>query len=425
MLIGITLENFKCFQNKIQVPLRQINLFTGINGRGKSTALQALLLMRQSLEHSRSTTQILFNGSCVNLGNFDDVRNSELSRTESICFQLTYQFAELRIELTYNLAENLHDEMVADIKEFLANFSPKQEDYQIGCQPSSGHLYPSIYNRDKMKSYLNFYWNNLLVESSHTNDEIYDQLPEEVANFVLHLLNHIEFYKTHYISADRLGPQDFYPKQSFAEFPNVGTRGEYTANVLAKKQDDRVNTLLCLESGSTEIVIDQAEAWLDYIFGGARLTLDQPHANIVLMALNSERTIHSYKPVNVGFGYSYVLPIIVAGLVAKSGERLIVENPEAHLHPYAQSQLAKFLARVSATGVQVFVESHSDHVLNALRVSVLDNIIKHTDLNVLYFDRNDSQTIAQIPVNEDGSIEYWPIGFFDQTDKDFERLFGI
>jgi predicted ATPase len=143
------------------------------------------------------------------------------------------------------------------------------------------------------------------------------------------------------------------------------------------------------------------------------------------MTLNSQRNIHSYRPVNVGFGYSYALPIIVSGLVAKPGERLIVENPEAHLHPYAQSQLIKFLAKVSATGVQVFIESHSDHVLNAMRIAVLDKVIEHGNLNVLYFDRSASQRVEQIPVKEDGSIEYWPVGFFDQTDKDFERLFSV
>jgi len=65
MLTKVELKNFKCFKDKIQFPLRQINLLTGINGRGKSTLLQALLLMRQSIEHSEVTTQILLNGSCV------------------------------------------------------------------------------------------------------------------------------------------------------------------------------------------------------------------------------------------------------------------------------------------------------------------------------------------------------------------------
>ena len=420
MLTEIALENFKCFETEIEIPLRKLNLFTGINGRGKSTVLQALLLMRQSLEHSRSTQQIIFNGSCVNLGNFDDVRNSNTSRSEPIYFTFIYQDADSRIRTTYWLSENEQDEMVANIDQVDADLPSKpSKKYLLSLKPSRHTLY-SVYDRDTGTPYFELYWDNLSV--AYDNED--EDAPEEIAQFI-HRLSRIDFRRTHYISADRLGPQDYYPKQSFADFPNVGIRGEFTANVISKKKDEQVNTNLCLETGSTKTLLDQTEAWLDYIFGGGRLTLDQPHANIVLMALNAERSIHSYKPVNVGFGYSYALPIIVSGLVAKSGERLIVENPEAHLHPYAQSQLAKFLARVSATGVQIFIESHSDHVLNALRVAILDEIIEHTDLNVLYFDRNASQTVEQIPVNADGSIEHWPTGFFDQTDKDFERLFGV
>jgi predicted ATPase len=127
----------------------------------------------------------------------------------------------------------------------------------------------------------------------------------------------------------------------------------------------------------------------------------------------------------VGFGYSYILPIVVSGLIAKEGEILIVENPEAHLHPKAQSRLAKFLAKVSSCGVQVFIESHSDHILNALRIAVLDDIITHEDLSILYFQQNPEQPVVQIPVQPNGGIEEWPEGFFDQMDKDFARLFGM
>ncbi len=143
---------------------------------------------------------------------------------------------------------------------------------------------------------------------------------------------------------------------------------------------------------------------------------------VVTVAINAMTFI---KPVNVGFGYSYALPIIVAGLIAQPGEILIVENPEAHLHPYAQSQITKFLVKVSANGVQVFIESHSDHVLNALRICVLDKMIATDELHVLYFGKGQPPEVTRIPVQDDGAIEVWPEGFFDQMDKDFSRLFGV
>ena len=94
-----------------------------------------------------------------------------------------------------------------------------------------------------------------------------------------------------------------------------------------------------------------------------------------------------FKPTNVGFGYSYALPILIAGLTAEKGTILIVENPEAHLHPSAQSMITKFLGLVANRGVQVFIETHSEHILNALRVMVVQESMKASDINVKYFDR--------------------------------------
>lgn len=86
MLSEIKLKNFKCFKDYTGIPVNKINLFTGVNGGGKSTALQALLLMRQSPEIRKTTHQIFFNGSCVELGSFKDVKNSSVSQNEPLEF---------------------------------------------------------------------------------------------------------------------------------------------------------------------------------------------------------------------------------------------------------------------------------------------------------------------------------------------------
>ncbi len=412
MLTKIGLKNFKRFQEMTVTKVSQINLFTGINGCGKSTILQALLLMRQSPEHSRTTHQIVFNGSCVELGDFDDVRNSQISRNEPIEMIFGFQQGEHQIDLHYWLAENSDDDMVADITKLVG--TRPVESSQV-----SEHLIftfsRGINNYDlKMKNAYQHTlatWYNLLFNSFPERSN----LPSDLVNFT----------KIHYISADRIGPQEFYAKQSFTEFPNVGRRGEFIANILHKKKDDRVHEHLRILDAATETVSDQTAAWIKIIFDGGQLKMKSVEANILLLELNSDDTLQFYKPINVGFGYSYALPIIVSGLVAQPGEMLIVENPEAHLHPYAQSQLTQFLARVSTCGVQVFIETHSDHVLNALRIAVLDQLIQPDQLNILYFSKTSNQPPVSISVNADGSIEHWPDGFFDQTNKDFNRLFGI
>ena len=390
------------------MPIGKINLFTGINGRGKSTTLQSLLLMRQSPEHSRTTDQIIFNGNCVELGNFDDVRNSDIPRTEPI--ELTFSFfssGNIAV-LKYILKENIVDDMVAQIEEVQIEGSVNNDEYHIGIFPKTSQHFLAYKNEDYP-----LYWRDLMFERMEEYGEPFSYI-NQVVNFA----------NIHYISADRIGPRDFYMKQSFTEFPNVGRRGEYTANMLSKKGGDVVNEKLCLASGSTNTVLDQTEAWISKIFDGGKIKVGTPDASIVVLSMNSEDSSKTYKPINVGFGYSYALPIIVSGLIAQTGEIIIVENPEAHLHPYAQSQLIKFLTRISTIGVQVFIESHSDHILNGLRISVLEKTVLKDDINILYFHRN-AERFSKILVSEDGSIDNWPDGFFDQMNIDFSRLFGV
>ncbi len=410
MLTEIKLKNFKCFKDMVSIPVNQINLFTGINGRGKSTALQALLLMRQSPEHSRTTDKIIFNGSCIELGNFKDVKNSSIPPLEPIEFIFKFENNSNNVELHYFFKENEKDDLVANIEKVNARVMYDNNDYEFSIEEkdgSQGIFYDNCF-------YVGCIWHNLLF-----NDGMDTSDP-----FFLFVRENVEFSKIHYISADRIGPQDYYPKQSFTEFPNVGPCGEYTANLLSQKKTDPVNKELCFEAAPYTI-LDQTEAWLSAIFYEGKIRIKSLEANIVIMEMNSDNSQNLYKPINVGFGYSYVLPILVSGLAAKKGDILIVENPEAHLHPYAQSQIGKFLAKVSGCGVQVFVESHSDHILNALRISVQDKIINPDDLKIIYFPRDKNNQILQVPVDSDGSIENWPKDFFDQTEKDFEKLFGV
>jgi predicted ATPase len=131
------------------------------------------------------------------------------------------------------------------------------------------------------------------------------------------------------------------------------------------------------------------------------------------------------RPTNTGFGLSFVLGIVVAGLAAGPETILVIENPEAHLHPRAQSCVGEFLARVSAGGTQVFVETHSEHVLNGIRRMVKQTILRPQDVQFFYFSKAPSAmepTVLPISVSASGDISDWPEGFFDQLDKDLTVL---
>ena len=447
MITQIEIENFKCFKNRVSFPLERLTLLTGVNGRGKSTLLQSLLLMRQSIEHDENTDKILLNGSCVNLNSFDDIRNKDTLRDKAIIFKYHFHkpVSTPSIEngyIEYNLAENSKDEMILQIPQFsLYAKSEKSPEYRLlNIERSFKYTSKIYYRKGERKNYylheefdLTMCTNLLnLVPSEfqlHKNiSKIFSssltKSRPSLTKFRPSFKYALNFSSIHYISADRIGPKDFYPKSTLDKFPNVGARGEFTANLLYKKQGDLVDDRLCLGEDA-KTLITQTEAWLSKIFGGAKLEIPSSKSSVLELLFNTSSSKDRFKPANVGFGFHSILPIIVSGLIAKEGEILIVENPEIHLHPRAQSELTKFLAKVSSCGVQVLVESHSDHILNGLQVAVLDKIIGENEISVLYFQSDNQEPVVQIPIQKDGRIEVWPEGFFDQSNKDLERIFGM
>ena len=127
------------------------------------------------------------------------------------------------------------------------------------------------------------------------------------------------------------------------------------------------------------------------------------------------------RPANVGFGLSYALPVIVAALTASPGTLFLVENPEAHLHPAGQSLIGQFLTRVAAAGVQVVVETHSDHVINGMRLAAArDGLLPPSDAIIHFLA--DAGTRHTIEIQGSGALTEWPPGFFDQSELDLGQL---
>ena len=238
-----------------------------------------------------------------------------------------------------------------------------------------------------------------------------------------------------YISAERIGP-----KLSFAPSSDewIDKRGEHTIQMLYEQQYDRVNDSIIEgmydifqdidEDELSPTVNDVLNFWMTKMFGASTATVSYIEAaNIYALGISTEQKGGKavFKPTNVGFGYSYALPILIAGLTARKGTILIVENPEAHLHPSAQSMITKFLGLVANCGVQVFIETHSEHILNALRVMVVQKDMKAQDINVMFFDRKLENYFESIAIEENGKMDHWPANFFDQAEKDLNVLLGL
>jgi predicted ATPase len=259
-------------------------------------------------------------------------------------------------------------------------------------------------------------------------DEITSPLSLIIHNMQADTINSDLYKHVQYLNAERIGPRIAYDLSSNALL-DVGTKGEFASHVI--HQADLLKREIPQSMRSSELARFSAncESWLNIIIPGTqfKITPYEEVNKVMIKYKNTSTSSDEYIPTATGFGITYVLPIIVAGLILSSVENslLIVENPEAHLHPYGQSNIGKFLALLAACGVQVVVETHSEHVINGARLQ-LATMGQTDQMAVNFFSFASNQLdVEQIGLNTHGELESWPKGFFDQSKTDLRELLGL
>lgn len=229
-----------------------------------------------------------------------------------------------------------------------------------------------------------------------------------------------------YLSAERLGPRSALGAAALpADMLEVGCRGEYCAQVIQVLGNDTVpEKRLCPEASeeSAPLLKFEVERWLSRIARPVQIDVESLPIGTVSALRFRVPGGEWVRPPNMGFGVTYALPVIVAALTAGDGAIVIVENPEAHLHPVGQSQMGYFLATMAAAGVQVVVETHSDHLINGIRRAIGEHrVLAASDAVVHFFDAVDSPP-QLLSFTETGGMDTWPRGFFDQYQIDVAAL---
>lgn len=229
-----------------------------------------------------------------------------------------------------------------------------------------------------------------------------------------------------YLNAERLGPRISYPAGVDEEILRDGANAAFLID-RADIQQRKVPGCLALAGESSKFSI-QVENWMNAILGDVNFSVTTDYVKAITdIRYGNGVAEEPVLPTMTGFGISYILSIVTAGLWCASLKNvsLMIENPEAHLHPAAQSRMGKFLECLTDAGVQVVVETHSEHIIDGARVQAAH--MKRTDNIQIYFfaKEEDGIKVDTISVDKNGELSEWPKGFFDQKEQDLRELFKM
>lgn len=212
----------------------------------------------------------------------------------------------------------------------------------------------------------------------------------------------------YYLSANRRG---FDNTELKAERFAVGVRGEYLFGALYNEKDDPI-ALDLIDGEERKPLGSLVDYWLKEILGMKfKVNTEEKNANIIVTYDADE--IKGLMPNQLGTAVSYLAKVLIMCLRAKRGDLLMIENPEVHLHPKAQAKLGEFLTLMANTGVQLIIETHSEHVINKIQYQIFSRKLEAENL-AIYYKNNPQENFERVVIDEDGRyLEDFPEGFFD------------
>jgi predicted ATPase len=377
MITRLKIANFKSHKNT-ELNTGNLTVLTGINSSGKSSILQSLLLLRQSFKKGRLSEGLDLNKPFCEIGFGADALFRHATDNHIISFELEGENKEI-----WDFKFNVEDR-------FDATFLPAVDRKNTDLQKSSlSVLFSNDFQYISSSRWANI--NSYPPDNYAVETERQLSLENGQGELAAHFLNYFGENKNFEIKDNSiLHPNSSNPKllEQVIEWereisPRIGIKSY-------KKTDG-------------------FEIEYEYKGGG------------------DNSPLQNLKTKNVGFGISYSLPVVVALLSARKGALLIVENPEAHLHPRGQAKLTQLMALVAQSGVQIFVETHSDHIFNGIRKAILQKRIDKKKVKVHFFEL-DEENISyntEIQFSDNGRILNYKEGLFDQFDNDLDELLGL
>jgi len=489
MINEISLKNFKGFKNLDQLKFKPVTILCGVNSSGKSSILQSILLAKQTVESQNPNQTLLLNGRFVHLGTFENIifsKNPNKPVSLNFSFNTMTGEGRERVPLPFLLRGFLpqvnRDQQIASINikykislmiadkenglHTVRNPVVSQYSFDVRAETMKGKTIQgaSVELNLVEDSTFNYIWRNLGTfdlefDDESTTEETYsgedlvvchfgnlsprmlrpkkeieeEDTPKRFPDFFwIHFIR--EILRTIFSTYTYLGPLREEPSRRYIyedEVVEIGIKGENAAYIYQRDQNKRIfNHSFYNKNQETfkkikiTTLSNAVHEWMSAM--GIKDFQPEPLQEIIYLNLDSSMTTDTRVNIaDVGFGVSQIFPIILEGLRMPESNTLLLEQPEIHLHPNLQMQMADFFLSLALSDKSVIVETHSDHIVNRLvRRIVEDENNQYRDLIGIYFFKptKEGAVFEEIEIDENRGIINWPDDFFDQTASEQEKI---
>lgn len=467
MIKTLRLHNFKAFEDTGDIELKPITVLAGPNSGGKTSILQSLLLLKQTFEAAALEIGLNLDGRFLHFARFSELvlgkpplRSCEVGyqirlETDMPAGVVPHYYPDLPIpedvdwmplqsdlEFFFRYKEVKKGERRVALDRFSINslvqnipgprlsFTSRGKSYLVGME---GVGLPEPYQERKLEGIGIYHFLPLfLLLSPETRGEIPPRLQLDpifrnpLSDLQAELETHLRY----------LGPLREEPRRAYlhsgSPLPEIGHRGENAAQLLWLEKDRSVEYLPCLGEEPRELTLLEAVGDAFQCLGITQPLAVTSAKSIVYQILfgikDSSGKRRQVTISDVGFGVSQLLPIVVMGLRSPKTSLLLFEQPEIHLHPRLQANLADFFLTLALSEKRLLVETHSDHLINRLRLRIAEDPTDELKEKVsILFVRppQDGQgaTIEPLRVDRYGVIENWPPEFLPESADEAEAIF--
>lgn len=403
MLKEIRIKNFKSLKDSGTLEIKPITLLVGPNNSGKSSLIQFLLLLKQTIESRDIQNPLIFNGTCIQLESYQNIIfMNDLSRN----LEFEFSFDDVQglgipriIRSKYHIVFNKEEKKEVNLLKFeimLKNknkekisivWDKKEKEYEIKVDKENikssirfTHFYPFPFPFIELKS------------EDILNKKMYGQL-----------LNTQFFDRLFSQGINYLGPLREYPQRYYAVsgaiMEDVGFKGEKTIEVLTTSREE---------------IFEKVQKWIKRfnLADSIKIKPLKGRGTLVEVLLKDTLLKIPFNLYDVGFGVSQVLPIIVEGFYAPDNSLILIEQPEIHLHPKLQAEVGDLLIEISNLK-KLIVETHSEHLLLRIQRRITEGSLKSDDVAIYFFTyTSEGSKIERLRIDDLGRFENWPAGFF-------------